>query len=692
MPAVDGSRLVLGAMTGTSCDGLDLALVRIVGRGLDLRADLLAGCSQGYPDGLRQELLAIAAGAARSAQDWCALRQTLAQLHVKAADQLCAGKNLDLASIHGQTVFHRPPLSWQLIDLPLLAAGLGAPVVGDLRAADLAAGGQGAPITPLADLLLFGAAHESRAVVNLGGFCNITVLPVGRDPAQVRGRDVCACNQILDGLARQRLGQAFDGDGAVASRGRIDAVALAAVRALLAAQSAGRRSLGSGDEMLAHVASALADLPDSDALATACAAIAATIAKELAGSDRVLIAGGGWRNACLKTELRAACTAPVAPTDELGVAGTFREAAEMAVLGALCQDGYPITLAQVTGAAGPAPVAGVWAFPPRPRTTKAANPPRPAPTHVAESPAPGEALPPDRGSVLTEQRHPMTGDLHAVSPAQLLIRLHAIDDEIQPALAAALPALTGFLEAVAPGFRRGGRLIYVGAGTSGRLGVLDASEAPPTFLVPPGRIVGIIAGGDGALRRSSEGKEDDPDGAVQELTALGLGPDDAVLGIAAGGTTPYPRGAVSWAAALARPPVTGLLSCAPCSTPPGCQHLIVVATGPEALTGSTRMKAGTATKLALNRLSTALMVLDGRVYENLMVAVSASNVKLRDRAARIIAALTGLDRPASFTLLDAAAGRVAIAVLMHRRCLDRVAAEALLHQNNDRLHEALSAQ
>lgn len=298
-------------------------------------------------------------------------------------------------------------------------------------------------------------------------------------------------------------------------------------------------------------------------------------------------------------------------------------------------------------------------------------------------------LPPDRSHILTEARNPRTMNLHELSASQLVEIIRHEDAAVLTAMEHAAPAITAFIEAVEPRFAAGGRLIYLGAGTSGRLGVLDASEAPPTYCLEEGRIIGIIAGGDSALRTSSEGREDDPEGAREALSTLNLTEKDAVLGIAAGGTTPYALGALRYAKSLSSRLVTGMLSCSPIPAPPACDHLIVAPTGPEVLTGSTRMKAGTATKLVLNTISTTLMVRTGRVYENLMVDVRASNAKLRDRAARIITQLTGLSREQSFDLLDRAGGSVKTAVLMSRTGLDRVAAEARLLRVSGKLSSAL---
>ena len=296
---------------------------------------------------------------------------------------------------------------------------------------------------------------------------------------------------------------------------------------------------------------------------------------------------------------------------------------------------------------------------------------------------------PDRSHILTEQRNPRTASLHTLSARDLVRTIRQEDSAVLDAMAAAEDGLTELIEAAEPGFSRGGRLVYLGAGTSGRLGVLDASEAPPTFQVEPGRIVGLIAGGDPALRKSSEHKEDDPDGAVDELRALDLTGDDTVIGIAAGGTTPYVLGGIAWCARQPTAPVTAMMSCSPIEKPEGADHLIVLATGPEVLTGSTRMKAGTATKLALNTISTSLMVRSGRVYRNLMVDLRATNAKLRDRAARIISSLTGLPREESFALLTAAGGEVKTAAVMHTLGIDAEQARRRLSEAGGRLEQLI---
>jgi len=289
--------------------------------------------------------------------------------------------------------------------------------------------------------------------------------------------------------------------------------------------------------------------------------------------------------------------------------------------------------------------------------------------------------------VLTEQRNPRSMDLDELSVERCVALMHQEDRAAVDAAGHAREMIASFISAVEPRMRDGGRLIYLGAGTSGRLGVLDASECPPTFQTDPGLIVGLIAGGDAALRTSSESKEDDPTGALPELDALKLTKHDTVLGIAAGGTTPWVLGGLEHAHASGS--LTGLLACTDVPEQSWLDHRIIVRTGPEIVTGSTRMKAGTATKLVLNAISTTLMVRRGKVYENLMVDLRATNSKLTDRAARIVSALTDLPRDEALALLVAAEGSCKRAIVMHERSVDSARADALLKQSNGNLREAL---
>ena len=299
-----------------------------------------------------------------------------------------------------------------------------------------------------------------------------------------------------------------------------------------------------------------------------------------------------------------------------------------------------------------------------------------------------QEAPPDRGHLLTEQRLSASADLDALSIDRTLELINQQDATVAAVARAAIGSIRPVVEKVVAALRRGGRLIYIGAGTSGRLGVLDASECPPTFCTDPHQVVGMIAGGDTALRRSSEGKEDDPDGAQRELDRLEVGALDVVVGIAAGSTTPYVLGAIRIAAD--RGAVTALISCAAGKSSPA-DHLIELPVGPEVVTGSTRMKAGTATKLVLNMISTAVMVQLGKTWGNLMVDMKATNDKLRDRAVRILSTQCDLSRPQALEWLKQADNRVKIALIMAKLAVDTAAAERLLVQNDQKLRPILGA-
>jgi N-acetylmuramic acid 6-phosphate etherase len=279
---------------------------------------------------------------------------------------------------------------------------------------------------------------------------------------------------------------------------------------------------------------------------------------------------------------------------------------------------------------------------------------------------------------LTEQRNPRTQRIDVASSLEIVDLINAEDATVPRAVHEVREAVARAIDFVVAAFRAGGRLIYVGAGTSGRLGVLDASECPPTFGTPPELVVGVIAGGAPALAKSVEGAEDDVNAGTEAMDRVRVGPRDFVLGIAASGTTPFVCAALARAQALGAR--TGLVSC---SDPPAalvatCDVLILPKVGPEALTGSTRMKAGTATKLVLNTISTGAMIRLGRAYGNLMVDLMALSDKLRDRGERIVMECCGVDRAAARAAIAAAGGSVKLAIVMVRRGVARAAAERLL--------------
>ena len=295
----------------------------------------------------------------------------------------------------------------------------------------------------------------------------------------------------------------------------------------------------------------------------------------------------------------------------------------------------------------------------------------------------------DRSKLLTELRLPESMNLDAMSVEEAVTMMNAQDMKAVQAVEAVNSDVAAAIRIVVAQLKKGGRLMYFGAGTSGRLGVLDASECPPTFRTDPEMVQGIIAGGMEAMFKAKEGAEDSAEGGAATVDEKHVGPDDVVMGIAAGGTTPYVHGALRRAAE--RGAKTIFLSCVqPVPNEPKVDVIVRPLTGPEVVTGSTRLKAGTATKLVLNMITTLSMVQLNKVYENLMVDLRATNTKLWDRGARIIATITSLPKGEAMELLKKADGHVKVAIVMHRKKVGADEARVLLQRHEGKLREAIS--
>ncbi|MFE2142391.1 N-acetylmuramic acid 6-phosphate etherase [Streptomyces sp. NPDC059456] len=292
-------------------------------------------------------------------------------------------------------------------------------------------------------------------------------------------------------------------------------------------------------------------------------------------------------------------------------------------------------------------------------------------------------------TLTTEAFRPELAEIDRLSTLEIARTMNAGDATVPAAVAAQLPRIAAAIDAIAPRMARGGRLVYAGAGTAGRMGVLDASECPPTFNTDPAQVIGLIAGGPGAMVEAVEGAEDSAELAAADLAALEPTADDTVIGISASGRTPYAVGAVAYA--RSRGALTVGLSCnAGSALAAAAEHGIEVVVGPELLTGSTRLKAGTAQKLVLNLISTITMIRLGKTYGNLMVDLRASNEKLRARSRRIVALATGAPDEEIEAALDATGGEVKQAVLVLLGAVDGPTAAGLLTTAHGHLREALA--
>ena len=291
-------------------------------------------------------------------------------------------------------------------------------------------------------------------------------------------------------------------------------------------------------------------------------------------------------------------------------------------------------------------------------------------------------------TLITEQRNPNSVHVDSLSALEIVQLMNEEDKQVPLAIEKCLPQIAQAVERIVTAFQQGGRLVYIGAGTSGRLGVLDASECPPTFGVSPEMVKGIIAGGERALRHPIEGAEDSKAQAVVDLQTIQFSSKDVLVGIAASGRTPYVIGALEYAKSLGS--VTVSISSNPNSAMANIVDIAIdTVVGPEVLTGSSRLKSGTAQKLVLNMLTTASMILMGKCYQNLMVDVQASNEKLKARAIRIVMQATDCDKALAEETLKLSGQNAKLAIMMILSGLDRAQAEALLEKHQSKLQLAL---
>lgn len=296
----------------------------------------------------------------------------------------------------------------------------------------------------------------------------------------------------------------------------------------------------------------------------------------------------------------------------------------------------------------------------------------------------------DIRNLATEQRNPRSEAISHASTLEMVKTINEEDKSVALAVEKQLPNIAEAVDAIFARFDAGGRIIYCGSGTSGRLGVLDATELKPTYGLSPERAFGIIAGGKSAMFDAVEGAEDSAEAAAEDLASIGLSPQDALISIAASGRTPYGISALAYAKSVGALAVS--LTCTPENPMKAASNIaIAIDTGPEVVTGSTRMKAGTAQKMVLNMLSTCVMIKSGKVYSNLMVNVQPTNHKLIDRATNMIAELTSLPREEASALLTESGNSVATAILMQKASLGMQDAQALLAEHKGKLSEALKS-
>ncbi len=637
--------IVAGLMSGTSADGTDAVVVELHGEPPRLQWKLLAHIHRPHPQELCEEIFACFRPETGSVDRLCALNFVLGQAFGEAALAAieAAGltpKQVDLIGSHGQTLWHIPTgpqaSTLQLGEPAVIAEMTGLPVISNFRVRDVAAGGQGAPLVAYVDGLLLQAENTVRATLNIGGIANVTYLPPLNCPdQQILAFDTGPGNMLMDDAVRRATGgaQTYDRDGVMAARGNVSDELL---QELLAdpyfAQSppktTGRERFGAQLGQQIWQRSAASVLSEEDLVATLTELTARSIARAFGDflprmPQEVIVSGGGARNRTLMARLAAHLPeCRVMPSDVVGIGLEVKEALAFAVLAYESWHRRPGNLPKATGAARPVILGNLT-----PQTRSATAPAQPAAT----------------GLPTTEARNPRSAYIDTVSTLEMVQMINREDRKVAEAVGTQLAAVAEAIDRIAERMRAGGRLIYIGAGTSGRLGVVDASECPPTFGTQAELVVALMAGGTRAFTEAVEGVEDDATAGERDMLALDVGPQDSVVGLAASGRTPYVLGGLR--IAKNRGALTISVACNhPSPVAEMAEIHIAPVVGPEVIAGSTRMKAGTAQKLVLNLISTGVMIRIGKTFSNLMVDVQPTNTKLRQRARRIVAEACGISQ------------------------------------------------
>ncbi len=652
--------IVVGMISGTSADGIETAVVEMFGAPPALQWKLLKHLHVDHPSAVRDEILKCFRPEYGTGERLCALNVHIGEAFAEAALQAITAAGLtpaqvDLIGSHGQTLWHIPSgpdaSTLQLGEPAVIAERTGITTISNFRTRDMAAGGQGAPLVAYLDVLLLAHPTRVRAAQNIGGIGNVTYLPpAGTAPAFAF--DTGPGNMLMDYAAHRATNGAwnYDHDGALAAQGRVDQTLLAELmqEPFLREQppkTTGRELFGVQFGATVWDKAKQRGLTDHDILATLTAFTARSIAQAYTDflprpPDEVIVSGGGAQNPTLMRMLGEwIAPAKILRSDEFGLDVEAKEAIAFAVLAYETWFGRPGNLARATGARHAVVLGNITL----------------GKTHTAPDQLPDE-------NSLTEARNPASAEIDSLPTLDMVRRMNAEDARVALAVSAELNQIAQAIDAIAERMQRGGRLIYIGAGTSGRLGVLDAAECPPTFSTPPNQVIGLIAGGAPAITHSIEGAEDDADAGARDIAALNLTALDSVIGIAASGRTPYVIGGMI--EANKRGALVASLACnRPSLLEEHAAISIAPLVGPEILTGSTRLKSGTAQKLVLNMISTGVMIRLGKTYGNLMVDVQPTNAKLRERARRIIETVSGLPPMDASAILSECNGEVKTALV-----------------------------
>jgi len=675
--------IVIGLMSGTSADGVDAAVMDIQGRPPGLRANLLAHRHQPFSEELRAEIFACFRPETGSVDRICRLNFTLGRAFGAAALAVldAAGmqpRDASLVGSHGQTLWHQPggveASTLQVGEAGVIAEMTGLPVISNFRARDMAAGGQGAPLVAYVDWLLYSHASKIRAVQNIGGIANVTYLPGLQAGGEAFAFDTGPGNMLMDDATlRATAGEwQYDHDGALANQGTTNQAWLGELLsnpyfALPPPKTTGREIFGSQFAAAAWQRGVEVGLSPQDIVATLTALTAASIEGAYRiflprFPDEVIVSGGGASNHTLMDMLRQRLApARVMSSREVGMPEAAKEAASFAVLAYETWHSRPSNLPSVTGAVH-AVILG----------------------DITPAALPGG----QRSGSFTEESNPNSAKIDRCSTLEMLQIMNNEDSRVAGAVRLELDAIARAIDAIAERMQQGGRLVYAGAGTSGRLGALDASEIPPTFGITVNEVQFLIAGGQPALTQAIEGAEDDEAAGGRDVAGLEISAVDTVVGISASGRTPYVMGALA-EARVRRALTISLAVNRPSALEDLADISIAPLVGAEILNGSTRLKAGTAQKMVLNMLSTGVMIRLGKTFGNWMVDMQPTNQKLKARARHMVAQVCSVSEGESAAMLERCGYQVKTTILALLAKLDPEEARLKLAATGGFIRKAL---
>ncbi|MFN8575575.1 MAG: anhydro-N-acetylmuramic acid kinase [Candidatus Sericytochromatia bacterium] len=681
---------VIGLMSGTSTDGLDISYVEIYNSNDKFHINPIFFKSNPYPKELKEEIL-------KNVDLSQAKLNEISDFNFKLGNYFADKvldfikefdiKEIDLIGSHGHTFYHsikdgKAISTLQLGEPSVIAQKTGITTVADFRTADIAVNGEGAPLVPFFDRCFF---HEKNIVLqNIGGISNSGYILENGD---ILAFDNGAGNMIIDSAMKIITNGAkdYDNNGEIASKGKVNNKFLEILLDnsyfdLKPPKSTGRELFGEHYSKEMFTKAKELNINDEDIISTLTYFVGKTISDSYNSflpktPEKVIISGGGAKNESIKKYLKELLpNSKILTTDDYGLNAEAKESIAFALFAYCTVFGIPNNVKSATGADKEIVMGKICPSTNYKRIILLDS----QYTNIQ-----------DKSSLtLTESRNILSQELDNLSPLKIVELMNQNDYQVVESIDRAKESISKVMQNTIDVFLNGGRLFYIGAGTSGRLGVLDASECPPTFKSPHEKVQGIIAGGQIALTTAVEGAEDSAEQGIKDVQERNISDKDIIVGISANGRAKYVLEALR--ESKKRGAKTALITCNYFDKPEFIDEIIVISVGAEVLSGSTRLKAGTATKMVLNMITTGSFAKTGKVYGNYMVDLNVSNIKLKARAINIIKSLTNADNNKAEDYLNKANGSVKTAILMILKNInDFEIAKKLLDENNGFIRKVL---